>query len=208
MSESDTFYAYDEEAAVAADNIANRINENGPYIGKFTRAEDLTASKGTKGIYFEFECPGGGKTGFTLWTKKEDGSIINVGHNKVMAMLTIFGLKHGLRAQPGTVQKWDEDEGKRVDADGLVFTDLIGKDIGLVFQKELYTGNDGKDRDRMDLVMSFDAVSKLSASEIKERKAKPEKLEKVCKGLKTRDNRKKQEAEPGQPAIGAPAGDF
>lgn len=208
MSEQDTFYGYDEEAAVAADNIANRISENAAYVGSFTRVEDLTSQKGTKGVYFEFECPGGGKTNFTLYTKKAEGEVINVGMNKLQAMLTILGLKHGLRAQPGKVQKWDEDEGKRVEADGMVFPDLIGKPIGLVFQKELYTGNDGKDRDRMELVMSFDATSKLSASEIKERKAKPEKLDKVVRGLKTRDNRVKQAAEPSQPAVGASAGDF
>lgn len=209
MSEQDTFYGYDEEAAVAADNIANRINENGPYIGRFTRAEDVTSSgKGTKGIFYEFECPGGGKTTFTLWTKSANGEVINVGMNKVQAMLTILGLKHGLRAQPGKVQKWDEDEGKRVEADGMIFPDLLDKDIGLVFQKELYTRNDGKDGDRMELVMSFDAVSRLSASEIKERKVKGEKLDKVVRTLKTRDNRTKSAAEPSQPAVGAPVGDF
>lgn len=202
-------YDYDADAAGHADDFANRINENGPYIGQFTRAEaNVSAAKGTHGIYFEFECPGGGKTGFTLYTKKADGSIINVGFNKLNAIMTILGLKSGLRGAAGKVQAWDEDANERVERDGTVFPDLLGKDIGCVFQKELYTGTDGSDRNRMNLLMTFDSKTKLSASEIKERVVKPEKLEKALKGLKTIDKRVAKQAEPSQPAVGAPAGEY
>lgn len=209
QTEAPVSYDYDEEAAGHADDFANRINENGPYVGQFTRAEaNVSSGKGTHGIYFEFECPGGGKTGFTLYTKKADGSIINVGMNKVQAMMTIFGLKSGLKGVPGKVQVYNEDTGQREEGDGTVFPDLLGRDIGLVMQKELYTGTDGSERSRMNLLMAFDAKTKLSASEIKERKVKPEKLEKALKGLKTVDKRVAKAAEPSQPAVGAPTGEY
>lgn len=199
-------YEYDSDAAGHADDFANRINENGPYIGRFTRAEDVTsAEKGTKGVYLEFSVEGGGKTNFTLYTKKGTGEIINVGWNKLNALMTIFNLK-GLKAVPGKVQKFVDDE--RVEEDGLVFPDLLEKDVGLILQKELYTGQDGTNRERMGLLMAFDPKTKLSASEIKERKVKPEKYEKAVKGLKTIDKRVQKAAEPAQPAVGAPAGEY
>lgn len=209
MTDQTVNYEFDEEAASHADDFANRINENGMYIGQFTKAEDVTsAEKGTKGVYFEFECPGGGKTNFTLYTKKASGEVINVGMNKLQAIMLILGIKSGLRAVAGKVSKYNNDTNEREEVDGLVFPDLLGKDIGIVMQKELYTGNDGKDRDRMGLLMTFHPGTKLSASEIRERKAKPEKLEKTLKTLKTIDKREKRAAEPSQPAVGAPAGEY
>lgn len=200
-------YDYDEDAAGHADDFANRIDESGAYVGKFKRAESIvSANTGTKGIKFEFEAPGGGNTQFSIYTEKEDGTRI-FGFNIVQAMMTILGLR-SLRAVEGKVMVFDADEGKSIEEDGEVYPDLIGKDIGVVLQKELYTKQDGKDGTRMGLSLVFHPTSKLTASEMKDRKAKGEKLERVLRSLKTKDSRTKKAAEPGQPAVGAPAGDF
>ncbi|HEX7766303.1 MAG TPA: hypothetical protein VF443_06280 [Nitrospira sp.] len=201
-------YTYDEEAAGHADDFANRIDENGPYIGQFTRVEEIvSANTRTKGMRFEFEVPnGGGKAQFSLYTEKEDGTRI-FGFNLVQAMMSLLNLR-GLKAQPGKVMQFDEDQGRSVEVDGTRYPELENKDIGVILQKELYTKNDGKDGYRMNLATVFDPVSKLTASEKKERKAKPEKVERIIRSLKTKDSRKKVAAEPGQPAVGAPAGDY
>ena len=200
-------YSYDEEAAGHADDFANRIDENAAYIGQFKRVQEIvSANTGTKGIQFEFEAPGGGKAQFSLYTEKEDGTRI-FGFNLVQAMMTVLGLR-GLKGQPGKVMQYDADEGKSVEVDGIRYPDLEEKNIGVVLQKELYTKNDGKDGWRMNLATVFHPTSKLTASEIKEKKAKSEKLERILRGLKTKDSRKKVAAEPGQPSVGAPAGDY
>lgn len=200
-------YTYDEDAAGHADDFANRIDENGAYVGKFKRAEALvSANTGTKGIRFEFEAPGGGSASFSLYTEKEDGTRI-FGFNLVQAMMTVLGLR-SLRASAGKVMRYDPDEGKSVEEDGEVYADLIGKDIGVILQKELYTKNDGKDGFRMNLATVFHPTSRLTASELKDRKSKPEKIERILRSLKTKDNREKRAAEPGQPAVGAPAGEY
>lgn len=195
-------YEYDEDAASHADDFANRIDESALYIGEFKRVSAVLSKNNTQGMSFDFEVEGGGKTNFTLWTEKEDGTRI-FGFNKVQAMMTIFGLK-SLRAEPGKVEVWDEEEGKRVEADGEVYPALQGKLIGCALEKELYTSGSGKDSYRMNLAAVFHPVNKLTASEIRERKVKPEKIEKIQKGLRTRDNREKRTPEPGQPGAGAP----
>jgi hypothetical protein len=200
-------YEYDEEAASHAEDFANRIDENGLYIGRFKRADAIeSANTGTKGIEFEFEMPGGGNATFSLYTEKSDGTRL-FGFNKVMALMTLFRLRT-IKAMPGKVSKFDADEGKRVEMDGEVYPDLLEKDIGVALSKELYTSNSGKDSYRMNLETFFDPKTKLTASEIKEGKAKPEKLERIVKQLKTKDSRVKKANEPAQPSAGAPVGDY
>ena len=202
-------YDYDEKAASHADDVANRIDTGGAYVGTFKRAEAVvSAQKGTEGITFEFEAPGGGSVEATLWTRKSDGSAI-FGDNLVQAIRTILNVRGKMESSPGQVMKWDEAAGKRMPADGEVFTQLIGKRIGVVFQKELYTSNSGKDSYRMNMYGVFDADSKLTASEIKEGVKEPKKLERMINSVqKNKDNRTAATAEPAQPSVGAVAGSY
>lgn len=199
-------YEYDEGAASHADDFANRIDESALYIGEIKRADAVVAQSGTKGMYFEVEIPGGGSTSFTLYTEKEDGTRI-FGFNKVQALMTILNLKR-LNAVAGKVMVYDADEGKKVEADGEVYPDLVGKQVGFALEKELYTNNSGKDSYRMNLAAFFHPTSKLTASEIREHKAKPEKIEKIQRGLKTKDSRVKHVSEPAQPSAGVPSGEY
>lgn len=196
-------YEYDDEAAGHADDFANRIDEPGLYVGEIKRADNIVSSQGTSGIYFEVEAPGGGSTSFTLYTEKQDGTRI-FGFNKVQAAMTILGLR-SLRTKPGMVSVYDEEQKKRVEQEGEVYPDLIGKTIGVALEKELTTNQSGKDSYRFNLATFFHPTSRLTASEIRERKVKPEKIEKVLKMIsKVKDNRVKKAAEPSQPAAGAP----
>lgn len=192
-------YDYDDEAAGKADNVASRIDQSGPYIGRFKSANAMESSKGTEGVHFEFDSPGGGSASFDLWTKKENGEAV-FGINQLNAMLCVLGIR-SLKSVEGKYEGWVD--GKREEVSGEIFPDLCNKDIGLVLQKELYTKGDGKDGFRMNLFGVFHPVSKLTASEIKEGKTKPEKMEKMVRGLKTKDSRTAPSNEPSQPSIGA-----
>lgn len=197
-------YDYDPDAAGKADDVAGRIDTSAAYIGTFKSAHAIKSDRtGTEGIHFEFVSPGGGATNFDIWTKKQDGSSI-FGMNQLQAMMAILGLR-GLRSVQGKYEGWDN--GKRAEMTGEVFPDLVDKPIGLVLQKELYTKQDGGDSFRMGLFGVFHPTSRLTASEIREGKVKGEKLEKMIRGLKTKDSRTKATAEPPQPAVGA-AGDY
>lgn len=200
-------YNYNEQSAVKADDAASRIAEQGPYVGKFVRAEAvLSARTGTHGIAFAFEAPGQGTTDFTLWTQKEDGTPI-FGMNMVNAIMFLIGVK-SLKSAPGKVERYDEEARARVEVDGDVFPDLCNKPIGIVLQKELYSKDSGGDGSRMNLYGLFQPETKLMMSEIKERKTTPVKLERLLKGLKVKDGRKAVANEPAQPSLGVAAGEY
>lgn len=199
-------YDYDPDAAGKADDVASRIDTSGAYKGQFKLVHAMTSSKGTEGLHFEFQSPGGGSASFDVYTRKEDGTP-TFGNNQVQAMMTILGLR-GLKSQPGKFEAWDNDEGKRVETDGEVFPELCGKEIGLVLQKEKYTKNNGQEGFRMNLYGIFDAGSMLTASEIKEKKVKGEKLEKMLRSLKDKDSRKPVAAETPQPSVGGVEGAY
>lgn len=206
-----TSYDYDEAASAHADDVANRIDQCGAFIGAFKKVEAVTSKKGTEGIHFEFDAPGGGSASFDCWTRKEDEDTHQTktlfGLNQVQAMMAILGVR-GLKAAPGKVGAYDEDTNKRIEIDGEVFPDLIGKQIGLVLQRENYSKTVGGEGYRMNLFGVFHPTSRLTASELKDRKVVPEKLEKMMRGLKTKDSRTTSVPEPAQPAIGAAAGGY
>ena len=200
-------YDYDEKAASHADDVANRIDTGGPYIGVFKRAEaTVSTQKGTEGIVLEFEVPGGGSVENTLWTRKSDGSSI-FGDNMVQAIRLILGVKGSMNSVPGKVMIWED--GKKVEGGGEVFPQLLNKRIGVVFQKELFTKTNKQEGWRMNLYGVFDADSKLTASEIKEGVKEPKKLERLVRSAqKVKDSRVAAAAEPAQPSVGAAAGDY
>ena len=199
-------FTFDQDQASKADDNANRLDSSGAYIGAFLRAEATESQAGTTGIVLEFDGGSAGKCEVTLWTRKEDGSSA-FGMNFLQSIMLMFGLR-GLASKPGTVMVWDNDTNQRVEAEGETFPDLTAKKIGLVLQKELTTRQDGRDGYRMNIYGVFHPETKLTASEIKERKATPAKLDKLLKSLKDKDNRKHQAAEPAQPSMTAPTGSF
>ena len=194
-------YSYDPEAAGKADDVANRIDTSNAYVGRFKLAHQIVSSKGTEGVHFEFASPGGGTASFDVYTRKDDGTP-TFGNNQLQAMMAILGLK-GLKSVPGKFEAWDNDEGRRVETEGETFPDLCDKDIGLVLQKELYTKNNGQEGFRMNLYGIFHPVTRFTSSELKEKKAAPEKLEKMLRSLKTKDSRKARTEEPAQPDVGS-----
>lgn len=202
-------YDYDEAAATKSDKAADTITEGGPYVGKFLAAEaTVSAEKGTHGVKLSFEAPGNGKAEFTLWTKGEDGTKY-FGFDQLQGLMFLMGVK-SLRSVKGKVTKWEDVDGtrKQVEGEGDTFPDLCNKPIGLVFQQELYTTNKRATGTRLNLYGAFQPETKLMMSEIKERKTTPVKLERLLKGLKVKDTRKGETAEPTQPSLGVGAGDY
>lgn len=203
-------YDFDPDAAGHADDVANRIDTSGPYVGTFAYAEKvISAQKGSKGMRLGFDDGHGGRREIALWTHDKDGKVLGGnGYNFVNALMAVMGLK-GLKAVKGKVYVWNEETKKQRDLeqDGEVYPDLIGKRVGLFLQKVLKTNDrNGKDYFDMELYGIFHAESKLTSTELKEKKAKPEKFEKMLKSIKDRDARSKKTDEPAQPSLGAEGG--
>lgn len=174
-------YALDTNAARKADSTGNQINEIGKYVGKFTQAEDIVAKSGTRGIALSFEAESGQKARLSLYTLKADGTRI-MGYDALMALMTCMGLR-GIKPQPGIVTFYDFDAKKDATREGSVFPDLCGKPVGLLLETEEYEKQDGSVANRMVLSGVFQHGTELTASEILDRKTKPENLEKMVARL-------------------------
>jgi len=178
-------YALDTKDARKADQRGGFIDETGKYIGTLTRAEDITSSGGTKGIDFSFAGDDGRRTRFSLYTTKKDGAKIAIGHSFVMALMTCLAVR-SMSPKPTKVKKWDIDANAEVDAAVPCYTELMNKRIGVLLERETFTKSGGGEGSRMILAGVFQADTELMASEILDKKVKPEQLGKVVDTLRDR----------------------
>jgi hypothetical protein len=177
-------YTLNPEAAKAADTMNGRIEETGKYIGIFTRAEESESTKGTKGIEMSYKSNDGLTADYlSLWTVNADGKEI-YGYKVLMAVMTCMKTKT-LTNTVGKVEKYDQDQQKRVVVDAKIYPELMDKPIGLLLQREEYLKKDGRTiGSKMNIVGAFDPETEMTASEILDRKTKPELLERMVAGLK------------------------
>lgn len=179
-------YALDKtgaEAARKSDTGGGSIKELGKYIGAFAQAVDIDTKKGGKGIAFSFVSASGQKANLAIYTKGANGEHYQ-GYDALMAIMTCMGLRN-ITPKPGTFTKYDYDTKTDVQAQGSLFPDLC-KPIGVLLETEDYVKQDGSTGTRMVLKNVFQASTELTASEILDRKTKPEQLEKMVAGLRHR----------------------
>ncbi len=178
-------YQLDQSAARKADTRGGFISEIGAYAGRFTRAQAISASTGTKGVGFTFVSDTGQKSDVTLYTIKHDGTEL-LGLQALMAILTCLSLR-GVESKPGKVNRFDPQLGREVVADATIYPDLLEKPIGLLLETREYEKNDGSGIGMaMEIAGVFQPITRFMASEILDRVIKPEKLEKAIAGLRHR----------------------
>jgi hypothetical protein len=176
-------YALDTAEAKRADSTGNQIKEIGKYVGTFTQAEDITAGTGTKGIAFNFMTSTGQKARFSIYTMRSDGSKLG-GYGTLSAIMACLKLRT-LAPVVGKVKGYDYETKQDVEKDGSIFPDLC-KPIGVLLETEDYLKRDNTTGSRMVLKGVFQHDTELTASEILERKTKPEQLEKMVAALRHR----------------------
>ena len=175
-------FTLDPTAARQADQRNGRITESGKYVGSLTRAEFITSKTGTKGVEFSFAVDENTNADYlTVWTDKADGTALS-GRKSIMALLACLKLR-GARLGKVSVEKYDRDQGKRVTATIEGYPDMMGKPIGVVLQKELYTSNQGDDKERVNIVTWFCAETERTAAEILDKAVDPEQLPKLMAWL-------------------------
>lgn len=184
------------QLARAADEIAAGIRESGKYVGVITRAEKLTAGTGTVGLGLSFRADSGQTADYLdLYHTKGDGETLS-GLKTVNAILCCTKVSEATEG-PIQCEKWQDGGRQRVTVTG--YPALMGKRVGFLLQQVLETDNKGKDREKVQIFAVFNADTELTASEMYEKKTKPERLANMLDALlarPVRDNRKSGKAKP------------
>lgn len=140
------------------------IKTSGAYTGMITKAKFVTASTGTTGIEFAFECVSGASADFmTLWLQKTDGTQLS-GVKVLHALLACLRLGTATPAN-GTVECWDKASSAYRPEQATIYPGLMNKPIGLLLQSEEYLGDSGV-KTSMNIFAAFDPESKQMAAEI------------------------------------------
>ena len=101
-----------------------------------------------------------------------------------MAIMTCMSLRN-ITPKLGKATKYDYDARKEVVEECKIFPELC-KPIGVLLETEDFQKQDGSIGTRMVLKNVFRASDEFTASEILDRKQKPEQLEKMVAGLRHR----------------------
>lgn len=137
-----------------------RITEKGAYVGKFTRAEAVTAKSGSEGIEFSFETDAGQRADYlTIWTHGRDGKEM-YGRKVLDAIMTCMKVR-SISAEP---TPWRGRDGTTETIPQ--FRALLGR-IGLFLVVEEYEKNDKSGiASKMVIVAPFEADTERTASEV------------------------------------------
>lgn len=199
-------YNLDPKAAAAADVIFSKIEQKGKYLGTLTRAESVTSKKGTKGIDLSFRANTGETADYlTLWTHNADGKQL-MGFNTLMAIMTCLRVKT-LNAEDGEIEKYDQDQAKRVKVTVPLFKELMGKPIGLLLAMEEYPKTAGGTAWKPVISAAFDE-NEFTASEILSQAKTPETLTKMVMALRDKPLKGSASAPVSHGESDHPAGQF
>lgn len=166
-------FKLDTKAAIRADSQTPNIRHSGAYVGKITAARTYETRSGAQMMEIIFLAREG-KANINLCLYKKDGSE-NFGYDLFMAMLTCLRLKT-TKPVKSIIKDRNGDP-----QEALLLPDFAGREIGFLLQyaPEEYQVNDGTIRvaDRVNLVTSFEASTRLVAKEILGKATKAELLE-------------------------------
>lgn len=181
------FMQLDVAAAKQADQTGKFIKDTGKYIGKFTKAEELTASTGTKGVSFTFESNDGQSVNFSIYIAKANGEKLS-SYQTLHAIMACMKLRSVSVPVTGVATKYDFTTKQDVQYQAPLLLDLMNKPIGVLLQSCEYA----KEKDRVltgeygwkiELQGAFEAATELTASEILLNKTKPEVLAQIVAHL-------------------------
>lgn len=177
-------YSLDTQAAKKADQRGGFIKEIGAYVGVFTRAEEVTAQTGTKGVAFTFKSDDGQQCDFTLYTVMPDDTELR-GYAQINALMACLSLR-SIEPRTGKVRRWDSQSKQEYEDSATLFPDLMGKEIGVMLETRDYERRDGQTGTAIELAAFFRAADQFMASEILSRATEPAQYVKVLAGLRHR----------------------
>lgn len=193
-------YAVNAESAEAARKSEHRtsfIDTKGAYLGVFTKAEDIKAASGTRGVSISFKGNDGAMSNFAIYTVKSDGTQLP-DYGLLISIMTVLGVRD-IKPQKTRVSEWDRDAKANVEIDAMCFRELMNKQIGCLFIMEEYEKQNtpGEYGWGARLNGVYRAADELVASEILDRKTRPEKLQNLIDTLRDRPVKSKKQAAGG-----------
>jgi hypothetical protein len=139
--------------------VSTRISEKGAYVGKFTRAELVTARSGSEGIEFSFETEDGLRADYlSVWTHNGDGKELS-GRKLIDAIMTCMKVR-SITPEATPVKRSDGTT-----ETPMQFRALLGR-IGVFLVVEQYAKNDGSICSKMTLALPFEADTMRVAAEV------------------------------------------
>lgn len=163
MNQPQYAYALDADSA-RSHGAGASINETGAYVGKITKAMEVTSSNGNPGIEIDFETEDGRAARYmTIWMNGSDGRPNRRSKALLDAIMAALGIR-GCTRQQTQMEVYDKDAGGKTTKTVTVLPELMTNPIGFVLQKELSTYN-GKERYKMLMHMPFDANTRQTAKE-------------------------------------------
>ena len=175
----------------SAESRTTPIEESGAYVGTLTRAEAVTAKTGSTGVDMSFVSTDNKIANYlSVWTNKADGTEI-FGIGLIMSAMTCLKVKE-IFTNTKTIQKWDSSSQCMADFEVELYMSLMDKPIGIVlqkewqldFNKELKYDKAGNPMFKFNVLGFFDAVTRLTASEILDGVKVPVALDRKLKSLK------------------------
>jgi hypothetical protein len=159
--------------------VSTRIQEKGAYIGKITRAEEVTSRSGTKGIEFSFQADSGGRADYlTLWTVGADGQEL-YGRKVLDALMTVAKVR-SIKSEPTPTKRGDGTT-ETVPQ----FRSLLTR-VGLFLIVEQYEKNDGSVGEKMVIALPFCPDTKRTAAEVLDRVPTAESFDTILAALRDR----------------------
>lgn len=182
-------FSYNQDYATKAGN-SMFINETGAYVGKITTAKYTAAQSGALALEFSLETDEGMRCDYiSVFYQGKQGEELQGGRNMIHAIMGCANVKQL------TMVKHNNDQ---------VAPELIGKRIGFMLQKVLYTKNNGQDGYRFQLLCPFSADSRKTLAEHIENKP-AERIDYLVQHTQDKDDRVKQPSQSGgQPHYDTP----
>lgn len=171
-----TMFAYNQELAMKGGQSLF-ISETGAYVGKISQAKWSTTKNGAKSLEISFETDDGMKSDYlSVFYFGKNGDIAS-GHNMIQAIMGCTGAKNLTAVNQGQ---------------DVIAPELIGKRVGLMLQKVLYTKQDGQDGYRFQILCPFSAASRKTVSEHLHNQP-AERIDYLVAHTKDKDERDKQQ---------------
>lgn len=174
-------FTLDAKAAIAAESKSSVITETGAYYCTIKQAVVSKTPKGATEVAFEFNTDSGGIARARVYPQKSDGSVNESGANVVQAMMACLRMRT-LNTETAIIEVFDRDAGRTIKAQADILP-VSGRKIGVVLQKVIGEHN-GKPTAKTEIYAFFEHDSNLTASEILNKKDKPEALHRLLSSVK------------------------
>lgn len=181
-------FTLDAKAAIAAESKSSVITETGAYYCTIKQAIVSKTKNGAVEVAFEFNTESRCIARARVYPQNSDGSVNEYGVNVIQAMMVCLRIRT-LNTDTAIVEVLDRDAGRTVKAQADVLP-VAGRKIGVVLQKVIGEHN-GKPTAKTEIYAFFEYDSNLTASEILNKKDKPEALARLLSIVKDKIDKPK-----------------